>query len=119
SFSYSVFGRDSLSEFTQCAGTFPNKVTSFSFSPNPIIAGQNITYTISVMNTVTVQQGATLNISTATFNIVTDYCKDLIESSSYKCPLEPGNYTFVFSEYFRTTPNDPKNTTIEINSRTE
>ncbi|CAG8599224.1 4833_t:CDS:2, partial [Cetraspora pellucida] len=92
--------------------------------PNPIIAGQNITYTVSVMNTATVQQGATLNISRlqqqqATFSFVTDYCKNLIETSGYECPLEQGNYTFIFSEYFMTTPNDPKNTTVEIVSRTE
>ncbi|CAG8778129.1 2770_t:CDS:2, partial [Dentiscutata erythropus] len=110
--------------FTQCNGTFPNEVTSFSFSPNPIIAGQNVTYTISVEDTATVQHGATLNITIyhqqqVMFNVVTDYCKDLIEASGYKCPLEPGNYTFVFSEYMMTTPNDPKNTTVEFNSKTE
>ncbi|KAF0441153.1 phosphatidylglycerol / phosphatidylinositol transfer protein [Gigaspora margarita] len=112
-----------LSGFTQCTGTFPNEVTSFSFSPNPIIAGQNVTYTISVDNTVTVQHGATFNITTykqqqVIFNVVSDYCKNLIEGG-YECPLEPGNYTFVFSDYMMTTPYDPKNTTIEFDSRTE
>ncbi|CAG8845214.1 40788_t:CDS:1, partial [Gigaspora margarita] len=109
--------------FTQCTGTFPNEVTSFSFSPNPIIAGQNVTYTISVDNTATVQHGATFNITTykqqqVMFNVVSDYCKNLIEGG-YECPLEPGNYTFVFSDYMMTTPYDPKNTTIEFDSRTE
>ncbi|CAG8825945.1 15790_t:CDS:1, partial [Racocetra persica] len=124
SFPYSSFQRDLPSEFTQCTGTFPNKVTSFSFNPNPIITGQNVTYTISVESTVTVQQEATLNITIyqqkqVKFNAVTDFCKGMIEASGYKCPLEPRNYTFVFSEYFTTTPNDPKNTTIEFGQRAE
>ncbi|CAG8802474.1 5851_t:CDS:2, partial [Cetraspora pellucida] len=87
-------------------------------------AGQNGTYTVSVVNTVTIQQGATLNVTgfdqqQVAFNEVTDFCKEWIEVSGYKCPLEPGNYTYVVSEYIMPTPNDPKNTTIDFDLRVE
>ncbi|CAG8601984.1 25812_t:CDS:2, partial [Dentiscutata erythropus] len=121
---YPIFRRDSLSGYTQCDGTFPNEVTYFSFSPNPIIVGQNVTYTVTEVNTATIQEGATLNVTgyyqqKVAFNEVTDFCKEWIEASGYKCPLEPGTYSLVVSEYIMPGQNDPKNTTIDFDLRVE
>ncbi|CAG8626866.1 5130_t:CDS:2, partial [Cetraspora pellucida] len=68
--------------------------------------------------------GATLNATgfnqqQIAFNEVTDFCKEWIEVSDYKCPLEPGNYIHIVSEHIMTTPNDLKNTTIDFDLRVE
>ncbi|KAF0548955.1 phosphatidylglycerol/phosphatidylinositol transfer protein [Gigaspora margarita] len=124
SFPYSNFRRDSLSGYTQCSGSFPNEVTYFSFSPNPVVVGQKVTYYVTEVNTATIQQGATLNVTGSyqqhvVFNEVTDFCKEWIEVNGYKCPLEPGTYNLVVSELIHPGPNDPKNATIEYDLRVE
>ncbi|CAG8653010.1 32270_t:CDS:2 [Gigaspora margarita] len=95
-----------------------------SVCPNPVVVGQKVTYYVTEVNTATIQQGATLNVTGSyqqhvVFNEVTDFCKEWIEVNGYKCPLEPGTYNLVVSELIHPGPNDPKNATIEYDLRVE
>src|ERR1044072_169099 len=55
--------RDDLSGFKQCERQFLNTVTSFSFSPNPVIPGKNVTVHIGGEATETVVEGALLTFT--------------------------------------------------------
>ncbi|CAG8505752.1 5042_t:CDS:1 [Gigaspora rosea] len=117
SFPSSTFRRDSLSGYTQCEGTFPNEITTVSYEPNPAIAGENVTVTIAGMNTVTVQEGATLNATVLyqgkqAFVHNMDFCKVWVEVNGDKCPVSPGYFEYITIMPMESHPDDPKNTTI-------
>ncbi|KAF0508328.1 hypothetical protein F8M41_018769 [Gigaspora margarita] len=121
SFPSSTFRRDSLSGYTQCEGTFPNEITTASYEPNPAISGENLTVTIAGMNTVTVQEGATLNVTglyqgKQAFVHVIDFCKVWVEVNGDRCPVSPGYFEYTTQLPIRPPPDDPKNTTISYDS---
>src|SRR5689334_17496368 len=79
-------------DITQCEGTFPNKITAASYDPNPAIPGTNMTVTIAGTNTVTVQEGATFNVTglyqgAHAFEHIMDFCKVWVEVNGDKCPV--------------------------------
>ncbi|CAG8802040.1 5906_t:CDS:1, partial [Racocetra persica] len=116
SFPSSTFRRDL--GFTKCKGEFPNEITIGSYDPTPAVSGQNMTVTISGTSTVTVLEGATVNVTglyqgTHAFEHIMDFCKVWAEPNGDKCPVAPGNFKYTTTVHPETHPNDPKNTTIE------
>ncbi|CAG8783225.1 850_t:CDS:2, partial [Dentiscutata erythropus] len=112
------FRRNSHSDFTQCEGTFPNNITTIFYEPNPAISGENMTVTIAGINTVTVQDGATLNVTAMyqgkqLFVNIMDFCKVWVEVNGDKCPVSPGDFKYTVTIPIEKHQDDPKNTTID------
>ncbi|CAG8470035.1 2739_t:CDS:2 [Dentiscutata erythropus] len=117
SFPSPTFRRNSHSDFTQCEGTFPNEITTVFYEPNPAISGENMTVTIAGINTVTVQEGATLNVTALyqgkqAFVHIMDFCKVWVEVNGDKCPVSPGDFKYTVTIPIEPHQDDPKNTTI-------
>ncbi|CAG8501416.1 5474_t:CDS:2 [Racocetra fulgida] len=116
SFPSSTFRRDLA--ITKCQGGFPNEITAISYDPIPAVSGQNMTVTLSGTNTVTVLEGATVNVTglyqgTHAFEHIMDFCKVWVEVNGAKCPVAPGSFKYITPLHLETHPDDPKNTTIE------
>ena len=111
---------DALTGFKQCDnGDFPNVVTSFDYSPNPVVAGQMVNVHIAGKASKVVEKGALMVITghyenQLDFLHVLDYCKLFVESSGSNCPVETGDFDFKASWPVEEHPGVPKNTTNEF-----
>jgi hypothetical protein len=108
--------------FKPCQGNFPNTITSYVFTPNPIVAGQVVTLHMAGKATIPIEKGASFQ-NTMYYNNEQvlqhndDFCKEVVVPSGFTCPVE-GDFAFTNSFPTDTTPNDPKNTVLEFFVRT-
>src|SRR4051794_39460071 len=109
---------DALSGFKQCNGDFPNVITSFGYSPDPIIAGQMVNAHIAGEATAVVEKGASITLSgyyenVLDFMFIFDYCELFVEQSGFHCPKEKGDFDFKASWPVVEYPDVPKNSVFE------
>jgi hypothetical protein len=110
--------QDALSGFKQCKGNdFPNEITTYTYNPNPMIIGQEITVRIAGKATVTIENGALYKImgyyeNKQLFHDEISFCENIVELSGFKCPVKD-NFEFTTKFPLRAKPNDPKNTVEE------
>ena len=84
---------DPLSGFKQCKGKFPNVITAYDYSPDPIVYTKPVKVLIAGNAAVGVEQGA---LMTATgyykdriaYLYGIDYCKVFVKQSGYKSQKE-------------------------------
>jgi hypothetical protein len=110
--------RDTLSGFKQCEGQFQNTITLFSYSPDPIVPGKNVTLHIGGEATEIVQEGALITFTgyvdkKEVFHSELDYCEYFVEQSGSKCPVETGHFDFTSTWLEPTNPEDPKDVVVE------
>ncbi|PKC71766.1 hypothetical protein RhiirA1_412748, partial [Rhizophagus irregularis] len=86
--------QDALSGFKPCQGDFPNEITSFSFTPNPLVGGQEFTVRIGGKATVTIES-STLYRLTVNKQVIyeTSFCKEFVIPSGFTCPVND-NFDF-------------------------
>ncbi|RGB43382.1 hypothetical protein C1646_681218 [Rhizophagus diaphanus] len=86
--------QDALSGFKPCQGNFPNEITLFSFTPNPLVGGQEFTVRIGGKATVTIENG-TLYKLTVNKEVIyeTSFCKEFVIPSGFTCPVND-NFDF-------------------------
>jgi len=113
---------DPLNGFRQCDGDFPITIDSFSYSPIPLIAGQNATNHVHGEANAVVNQGALLRIMGIVNNTEQlfhelDYCKIFVEQNGLECPTEKGDFDFTASWFVDRSPTSPKNEQVEHNVR--
>jgi hypothetical protein len=114
--------QDKLSGFKQCDGKFANTITLFSYSPNPVIVGQDVKVRIAGEIKVPILAGASMNIThyydnKLLFTEKTDFCKMFVEPNGSKCPLGIGNFDFSTTFHTENSPSDPKNVEMDIGVR--
>ena len=108
---------DPLSGFKECDGYFPDKITLFSFSPDPVVVGQPINIRMAGDIPEPIEEGSTLTVTgflnnEQAFNDVTDFCQYFVEPN-FKCPLKD-HFDITTSYPTMTDPSDPKNTTLDF-----
>ena len=54
---------DALSGFKLCQGYFPNKITTYTYTPHPFVTGQVVTVHIGGKATATIEKGAFYKIT--------------------------------------------------------
>ena len=93
--------RNSLSGFKECNGNFPITITSFTYSPDPVVVGHLLNIHVAGKSTATVEKNAIMDISghfpnnnTLVFQNKLDYCKLFVEPSGSECPTEKGHFDF-------------------------
>src|SRR5690349_1379590 len=104
---------DPLSGFKQCDGDFPNPITLYNYSPNPVVVGQMITVRIGGEVTKTIEKGALVKVTgyqdkKELFTYEQDYCKMFVEPSGFKCPVGKGHFEHTASFPAERDPSDPK-----------
>src|SRR6266496_5905117 len=115
--------QDALSGFKQCKhGDFPNKITLFTYTPNPVVAGQEVTVRMAGKAAVTIENGATFQNTgfyqnKQIFQHNDDFCKEFVIPSGFTCPVN-GDFDFTVKFPVDTSPDDPKNTVLEFGIRT-
>uniref|UniRef100_U9UQD7 Phosphatidylglycerol/phosphatidylinositol transfer protein n=1 Tax=Rhizophagus irregularis (strain DAOM 181602 / DAOM 197198 / MUCL 43194) TaxID=747089 RepID=U9UQD7_RHIID len=115
--------QDALSGFKPCigGGTFPNEITTYTFTPNPLVAGQTATGRIAGKATVPIENGALYNITTFHENQIflqhiIDFCQMFVIPNGSTCPIN-GDYDFTIN--FPVEPStNVVNTSIEYDART-
>jgi hypothetical protein len=113
--------QDQLSGFKQCQGTFPNSITALSYSPNPVVIGQNVTVNMVGTATEIIKQGTTLvytgyskdEPTKQEFQHQLDYCETFVKQSGSECPVKEGDYNFSASWLIEKHPGQPQNVVIE------
>ncbi|RGB27181.1 hypothetical protein C1646_769464 [Rhizophagus diaphanus] len=113
--------QDTLSGFKPCKGNFPNEITTYNYTPNPIIVGQENTVHITGIATVTIENGALYKITGFYENIQIfhheiGFCEAIVEPSGFKCPVKD-NFDFTTKFPIDNDSNDPKNTIEEYGIR--
>jgi hypothetical protein len=114
--------QDQLSGFKQCDGEFANTITLYSYSPNPVIIGQDVKVRIAGEIKVPILSSATITIShyynnELLFTEQSDFCKIFVEPNGSTCPLEIGNFDFSTTFPTESDPSDPKNVEMDIGVR--
>ncbi|RGB27184.1 hypothetical protein C1646_799355 [Rhizophagus diaphanus] len=113
--------QDQLDGFTQCKGSFANSITALSYTPNPVVTGQNVTVHLAGTATEIIKQGTTL-VYTAyfkdeptkeAFHHIQDFCEVYVKQSGSECPVNKGDYSFTASWLIEKHPDEPKNLVIE------
>ncbi|CAG8470674.1 uncharacterized protein OCT59_022238 [Rhizophagus irregularis] len=104
-----------LSQFQLCDSgkTYPLSITTLTYTPNPIVLGQNLTLKIVGTSQVQVDQNSNLKVqgtgllSFLVYNI--DFCNELlapnVPSGSQLCPIPVGNFDYDITV---TVPNRPE-----------
>lgn len=113
--------QDQLSGFTQCQGTFPNSITVLSYTPNPVVVGQNVTVHLAGKATEIIKQGTTLvhtgyfkdEPTKQAFQHSQDFCETFVKQSGSECPVKEGDYSFTASWLIEKHPDEPKNLVVE------
>ncbi|CAG8616883.1 11782_t:CDS:2 [Rhizophagus irregularis] len=112
--------QDALSGFKPCKGiNFPNEITTYIYTPNPLQAGQEATIHIAGKATVTIENGALYNITgitgfddTQISHREISFCEAIVTPSGFTCPVKE-NFDFIAKFVEASSPNDPKNTVKE------
>ncbi|PKY13906.1 hypothetical protein RhiirB3_425813 [Rhizophagus irregularis] len=113
--------QDQLNGFTQCKGSFANSITLLSYTPNPVVTGQNVTSHLAGTATEIIKQGATI-VYTAyfkdeptkeAFQHKQDFCEVYVKQSGSECPVKKGDYSFTASWLVEKHPDEPKNLVVE------
>ncbi|RGB27766.1 hypothetical protein C1646_376485 [Rhizophagus diaphanus] len=98
--------QDALSGFKPCQGNFPNEITLFIFTPNPLVGGQEFTVRIAGKVTVTIESGALYKLTVNKQGIhETSFCKEFVIPSGFTCPV---NDNFDFTAKPHTISKDTK-----------
>ena len=105
---------DPLSGFEECKGDYPDIITLYKYSPNPVVVGQPVTIHIAGYAPVPIKEGSLIKVTRhndeQTFHEEIDFCKDFVEQSS-KCPIK-GHFNLTAIHPTMTSPSDPKNTVV-------
>ncbi|CAG8794348.1 11853_t:CDS:1, partial [Gigaspora margarita] len=109
--------KDNLSGFKECDGSYPNKITHFSFDPNPTVKNTTIKFEIGGTSTVPFDKGSYITGILTLKDIpkqlhVQDFCEGWVEPSGGHCPVKPGEFYFKGSQYLKQTDEDPRDVTI-------
>ncbi|GBB87540.1 hypothetical protein RclHR1_00140044 [Rhizophagus clarus] len=101
----------------QCKGNFPNEITTYTYTPNPIVIGQETTFHIAGKATVAIENGALYKImgfygKKQIYHYDVDFCEAIVAPSGFTCPVK-GNFDFTPHYTIKPEPNDPKNTIEE------
>ncbi|CAB4488628.1 hypothetical protein RhiirA5_497831 [Rhizophagus irregularis] len=109
--------QDTLSGFKPCKGNFPNEFTTYIYTPNPIIIGQETTVHIAGKATVTIENGALFKVigfyeNKQIFHYDINFCEAIVEPSGFKCPVKD-NFDFTTKFSPDSDSSDPKNTIEE------
>jgi hypothetical protein len=107
--------QDALNGFKQCQGDFPNEITVFKFTPNPLVAGQEATGNIAGKATVTmIENGALYKITgfKQAFQREISFCEAIVAPSGHSCPVKD-NFDFTTKFIEEKNPDEPKNTVTE------
>ncbi|CAB4444063.1 unnamed protein product [Rhizophagus irregularis] len=115
--------QDQLNGFTQCKGSFANSITVLSYTPNPIVTGQNITVHLAGTATEIIKQGTTIVYTVyfkdeptkEAFQHKQDFCEVFVKQSGSECPVKKGDYSFTASWLVEKHPDEPKNLVVEYN----
>ncbi|PKY48719.1 hypothetical protein RhiirA4_445498 [Rhizophagus irregularis] len=111
-----------LNGFTQCKGGFANSITALSYTPNPVVTGQNITVHLAGTATEIIKQGTTIVYTVyfkdeptkEAFQHKQDFCEVFVKQSGSECPVKKGDYSFTASWFIEKHPDEPKNV-VEYN----
>jgi hypothetical protein len=111
--------KDPLSGYVPCIGKYPNTITSFSYSPYPVIPGQNLTIRIAGKATVPVEPGALYTdtvflANNQTYSSNHDYCKLVVEQNGLACPVAAGDFDYTATWFVANKPTDPKDVDVEF-----
>ncbi|CAB4488297.1 hypothetical protein RhiirA5_383471 [Rhizophagus irregularis] len=122
-FSSSTYIRRQGDALSPCVGTFPNEITTYTFTPNPIIIGQTATIHITGKATVPIENGALFNITLFHENQVFhqhsfEFCQMFVIPNGSTCPIN-GDYDFTINFPAESSTDDPVNTTVESDIRTQ
>lgn len=109
--------QDALSGFKPCKGNFPNEITTYTYTPNPIMMGQEATVRIAGKATVTIENGALYKVTgfyenKQIFHYDINFCEAIVEPSGFKCPVKD-NFDFTTKFSLDNDSSDPKNTIEE------
>jgi hypothetical protein len=109
--------QDALSGFKPCQGNFPNEITTYVYTPDPIVVGQETTVRIAGKATVTIEKGALYKVTgfyenkqISHYDI--SFCEAIVTPSGFTCPVK-GNFDFTTKFSLKADPSDPKNTVEE------
>jgi hypothetical protein len=110
--------QDPLSGYVPCIGKYPNTITSYSYSPQPIIPDQNMTVHIAGKATVPVEPGALYTDTiflgkNQTYSYDHDYCELIVEQNGLTCPVAAGDFDYTATWFVASAPSDPKNVDVE------
>ncbi|GBB87538.1 hypothetical protein RclHR1_00140042 [Rhizophagus clarus] len=114
--------QDQLTGFKQCQGTFPNSITVLTYTPNPVVLGQNVTVHIAGKATEVIKQGTTLvytgyfenEPTKQAFQHQVDFCDTFVKPNGSECPVKEGDYSFIGSWLLEKHPNEPQNLVMEF-----
>jgi hypothetical protein len=117
--SIAIKRNDPLTGFKQCDGDFPNPITLYSYSPNPVVVGQMITVRIGGEVTKPIEKGALVKVTIyqdkkELYTYERDYCKMFVEPSGSKCPVGKGHFEHTASFLADRDPSDPKHVEMEF-----
>src|SRR5581483_1391680 len=104
--------------FKVCQGdNFPDVITAFDFSPNPLEVGQPLNIHIAGEAPVPIVEGSLLYVDgflkgQKAFNETVDFCQFFVAQNS-KCPLKD-NFDITATYPTQVEPGDPKNTTVDF-----
>jgi hypothetical protein len=109
--------QDALSGFKQCQGNFPNEITVFNFTPNPLVAGQESTGRIAGKTIEPIENGALYKITgfyenQQVIHHEIGFCEMFVTPSGSNCPVKD-NFDFTAKSMEATSPAIPKNTLVE------
>ncbi|CAG8742512.1 8307_t:CDS:2, partial [Cetraspora pellucida] len=114
-----------LSGFKECEGTFPNKVTEYSYHPNPAVSGQKVTQKTHAIDNEPIEDGSKLNVrayykNSLVHNHVTDFCKEW--GAGGKCSGAVGHVQYENTQIVKDLKNIkhlPRNQPLDMNMRVE
>ena len=109
--------QDPLSGVKSCQGNYPNEITTFITTPDPLVAGQEASVRIAGKATVTIEKGALYKVTGSynnqqIFQREIDFCEAIVAPGGFNCPVT-GDFDFTTKYTEETSPNDPKNTLID------
>ncbi|GBB87542.1 hypothetical protein RclHR1_00140046 [Rhizophagus clarus] len=114
--------QDALSGFKQCEGDFPNKITTYNYTPNPVVVGQVLTLHLGGQAVIPYQAGSVIQNTMfyqgkQVLQHNDDFCKVFVIPSGFTCPVK-GNFDLYNQFPVDSNPDDPKNAVKDFFVRT-
>ncbi|CAJ0907827.1 16522_t:CDS:2 [Entrophospora sp. SA101] len=109
--SISVEKRAINNGFELCQENTPITIADFSYSPDPIKIGQDLTMNLAGKSTVGISDGTTVNIVATVFGVTVlekteDFCSNVVKyTPTLTCPIAAGDFDFTITQAI---PNDNK-----------